>query len=413
MPILTSWRNRFWLPTMLLSVVALFAIAGLVQVWSYLTVPYHYAWPMKDDYDAYHYWAVDIVEHGLAMRLAPVPYALPAGFLYIYFVALCYKVFGILPPVVFIVQSAMLGGSVVLLFLAFRDEPGRPAKYLLLLGLAAFAFLDVGRQYALQLFSENLLIFELAGFFYLTQRGFVGGRSWARILALAVLGAIPLTRPNAVLFVPGALMWLIVNRRGVGFWRDLASGLVAFAVVFSLMALRNHAAGGQWTAFPPFPRNAVGGLDVPGYGGPLGTVVAAGQAQDWRGTRTLVELALRAWWRDPLEVAREYGRRILFTGGFLPLVQPEFRYRPHWMIMWAVFVGALAWRLARGVELGPMVELLLIWLVTFLGPVVATTQIANYGFRYVVPGVLPAVAGAVVLLLSPQPRSKLARRWNE
>jgi hypothetical protein len=83
------------------------------------------------------------VEHGLAMRASPAPYVRPAGFLFIYFV--------------------------------------------------------------LQLFSENLLIFGLALFCYLTRLGFVDHRRWARIAALAILGAILLVRPNALLLVPGAL----------------------------------------------------------------------------------------------------------------------------------------------------------------------------------------------------------------
>ena len=180
--------------------------------------------PMADDYDTYHYWAVDVVKNGLTMPAAPAPYTLPAGFGYIYFVALCYLILGIHPPAVFVAQSAMLGASVVLFFLAFRGELRRPAQLVLLLGLSFFAFLDVGRQYAIQLFSENLLIFLVAAFFYLARLGFIDGQRWARIAALTVLGAIPLARPNAVPFIPLALLWVIARRRGAGFWRDLALG---------------------------------------------------------------------------------------------------------------------------------------------------------------------------------------------
>jgi hypothetical protein len=397
-----SWRERTWLTSLCLGVIALFAVAGLLQVWSIYSQPYLYALPMADDYDAYHYWAVDIVNNGLAMRAAPIPYTLPAGFAYIYFVALCYLILGIDPPAVFVAQSALLGGSVVLFFLAFRGELRRPAQLVLLVGLSLFAFVDVGRQYALQLFSENLLIFLVAAFFYLARLGFIDGRRWARIAALAVLGAIPLARPNAVPFVPLALVWVIARRGGPGFWRDLALGGVALVLVFNLMGLRNYAAGGRWTLFPPLPfSNVSRGLDVPGYGGFDAWTTAMGPEAQWRGTPQVAELVLRGWRQDPAGVAKAYGQRVLYTAGFLPLLESAYRPRPHWMVMWAVFLGALTWRLARGLEVPPMVVLLLIWLVAFLGPVIAVTLITNYGFRYVVPAVLPAVAGAVVLLLTP------------
>ena len=167
------------------------------------------------------------------------------------------------------------------------------------------------------------------------------------------------------------------------------------------MAFRNHAAGYQWVAFTPVEWRA---LDVPGYGlGLPGAEAVVGHVERRQGALPVVKLIAYACARDPRGVGLAYARRILFVAGFLPLVQPQFRYRPHWMLMWAAFIGALVWRLVRGPRPGPMMELLLIWIVLFLGPVVAISSIANYGFRYVVPGVLPAVAGAVVLLAARRP----------
>lgn len=403
---LPSWL----IPVLLSTVVCLFALAGLWQVWHLVGQPYHYASPMKDDYDLYNYWAIDVAENGPAIGLAPVPYTLPAGFLYIYFVGLCYRIVGVHPPLVFVIQSAMLGGSVVLLFLAFRDELAQGGQLLLLLSVAAFGFLDIGRQYAIQLFSENLLVFEVAAFFYLARRGFVDGSRWARILALAILGTITLTRPNAILFVPAVLVWVVYRRRGARFWQDFACGLAVFLVVSSVMALRNHAAGGDWTAFPPFPRASLTGLSIPGYEDEASLFRAAGPEAEWHGTRSLLALSSRAWLQDPLRVASDYGRKILFLTGFLPAVVPAYSYRLHWMLMWAVFIVSLTWRLTHGIRLVPMLEILLIWLITFLGPVLAIAQIENYGFRYVVPAVLPAVAGAVVLGLSRERPSTSPRK---
>jgi hypothetical protein len=403
------WLEGWRLGALLGAVVVLFALAGVLQTWATLWQPYgYYRWPPRDDYEVYHYYAVDVVEHGLAMPSAPVPYYGPTGFGFIYFVALCYRLFGVHPPGVFVVQSAMLGSSVVLLFLAFRGGLPPPAQLVLLGGLASFAFLDVGRQYALQLFSENLLIFGLALFCYLVRLGFVQHRRWARLAALAVLGAMPLVRPNAVLFVPAALVWLAIRRRGPGVWRDMALGVVGLAAVFSLMGVRNHAAGGGWVLFMPAKWQS---FDVPGYGHRLpGAEAVLGPVARREGVLAVARVAAHALWHDPARVAPEYARRVLFVLGFLPLKHPDLRYRPHWMLMWSVLGAALAWRLRQGRRLGPMMELLLIWLGAYLGPVVAVSAIDNYGFRYVVPGVLPAVAGAVVLAAgAPPPRPEAAR----
>ena len=307
-------------PFILTAVVGLFALVGLWQVRHLLAQPYHYAWPMRDDYDEYHWYAVDVIRNGPAMSVAPVLYARPFGFLYIYFVALWYRIVGVQPPLVFVIQSAMLGGSVVLLFLAFRDALSRSAQVLLLMSLSAFAFLDIERQYAVQLFSENLLVFEIAAFFYLARRGFVDGRRWARILAFAVLGTITLTRPNAILFVPAALVWVVRRRRGARFWLDVACGVALLVAVSSLMAFRNHAAGGDWTMFPPFTREFLRGVSIPGYENVRSQLRAAGPPEEWNGTRSLIAVALQAWLHHPLLVVRDYGRKILFLAGFLPVV---------------------------------------------------------------------------------------------
>ena len=175
----------------------------------------------------------------------------------------------------------------------------------------------------------------------------------------------------------------------------MALGVVVLAAVFSLMGVRNHVAGGRWVLFMPADWRS---FDVPGYGHGLpGAEVVLGPMARREGGLMVVRVAAHAVWHDPARVLPEYARRILFVGGFLPLKHPDLRYRPHWMLMWSVLGTVLAWRLCRGPRLDPMMELLLIWLVVYLGPVVVVSSIDNYGFRYVVPGVLPAVAGAVAL----------------
>jgi hypothetical protein len=190
-----------------------------------------------------------------------------------------------------------------------------------------------------------------------------------------VLGAIPLVRPNALLFVPAALAWLAIRRRGPRVWRDTALGIVCLAAVLSLMGLRNYMAGGGWVMFTP---TAWYMLDVPGYGY---QVPGAEPCWDrWSAARAfaVVRLAAHAVWHDPARVCPVRGGR--FVAGFA--ASPGLgiaRTDAH--------VGGLGLKHAAppGPHGGAALRLAgyLPW------PAGGDVVDRNYGFRYVVPGVLP------------------------
>jgi hypothetical protein len=90
------------------------------------------------------------------------------------------------------------------------------------------------------------------------------------------------------------------------------------------------------------------------------------------------------------QAAIEQGRRLLFIAGFTRAMEPQYRLRPHWMLMWAgvaVFV-VMAIR-SRRLEFWQAV--VITYLAVYLGSLVTLRlEVQNYGFRMIVPA-LPCV----------------------
>lgn len=385
-----SPREDGFLPTraLLLILTGLFLAVGLVQVWPQWGAPPNFL--PGDDWAVYHNHAQDILAHGLALPMVRGVYTLPAGFLYNYFVALVYAVAGPRPEVVYLVQSLLLGMTVWLLHRAFAPGLSRRAGLALLAGLVLFALADVQRHYTMRLLSENLVL-PLVGLFF---RLLLCGRPWGPVWAMAALGAVALTRPNTVIFIPPLLAWLLLTRQGRGLVapRRLAWGLLLFALVFSAMGLRNHAVTGRWTLLTPSVWQM---FEVPGYG--LGLKQAPGHEQrpaEQQGALSVLGLVAKAFAERPLATAEAYARRLLYGFGFLPLVEPSYQYRPHWMLAWALYLAGLAHALVRRRALGAAQVALALYVWPLLAMVVGVAWVANYGFRFLVPIVLPMLAGA-------------------
>ncbi len=80
------------------------------------------------------------------------------------------------------------------------------------------------------------------------------------------------------------------------------------------------------------------------------------------------------------------GARALYMLGIPQFLQPTFRARPHWWLMWGLFavaVGAMVVR--RRVAFPDLVILIVI--VLYLGPLLLVAHIHNYGYRMLAPAV--------------------------
>lgn len=314
-----------------------------------------------DDWNSYAQYALDIIKNGVLIHAVEGDYVQPAGFLYNHFVALCLILFNNNLGAVYLVQASLLGVSVGVLYLAFKDHVGTMAKYLLLACLIGFGFIDVYKVYTFRLLSENLALPLTACFFFIYGLN-IGSNSYWRLMGLALLlGSATLVRPNMILFAASVALLSLFGMNGLGHsWPQRLVFVGLLLIVLSLLPLRNLAVGEsfrllatdahylshirKWNAHVP------GGNDLGGF--------------------------------------MLYIKKFLFCLGFNNVLEPAYSIRPHWMAMWA---GVFLWgwqRIAGRQETSSMEWMVLIFLISFYSVIIAVGAISNYGFRLLVPSIL-------------------------
>jgi hypothetical protein len=321
---------------------------ALITVWR--------AWPLVDDVtldggDDWHFYkrlAVSIVDGGLSIPGIASYRQVPHGFLYNYFVAGVFSVFGTNTAFVYVVQGLLTGVAVSLLWLVARPA-GRIAAGAALVLSGSVIFLDFTNRLSLRLLSENLFVFLAAGMLWLIAEALRRRDVALSGAAGALLGLAVLSRTSAVAWAAGIITlgaWAAMRRHiRPAMWIMFAA---AFAMVMCLLPLREYAAVG----YPNFH-----------------AITHTGD-----------------WVRPPADMTEwpaHFGRRVLFIAGATPLLAPEYRVRPHWMVIWAGVAAYVITRLTwRRPPTGPEAIVLLL-LPLYLVPVVLVAGVANYGGRMV------------------------------
>jgi hypothetical protein len=347
-----------------------------------------------DDWTTYHLYARDLVRNGWAMPSVPVPYAFPAGFLYVYLIGGSYILFGEYPNVIHVIQSLMLVVSVILFYKGFTHGVADRTKVVVLWLLAAFAFLDVQRYYVISYMPENLAIFECAVMFYTAARFFYQGKNSALLLLAAAMAALVLTRPMVILAVVG-VMAVLVGYRTLArrpSWRMLAAALAVYLLVASFMGARNYASGGQ---FIFFPRVEAKSMSIPGYGQWVYQTLGNIPSEAMVGPTAVITAILVAARDRPAEVVGDIWRKILFIVGFPNVYDSGMRPRPHWTLMWVAY-GAGLFLLRRRWDAYTLFGH--VFVLAMAGTLVMLVGLNNYGFRYVLPTIFSAFGGAVPIL---------------
>jgi dolichyl-phosphate-mannose-protein mannosyltransferase len=324
----------------------------------------------SDDWQVYKLYAESILSGGMTIPVVAGPYVRPAGFLYNYFLAGVFRLLGDNSSHAYVVQSALLGASIALMYVTLRNFVSTSVGYVYLVVVTAYEYVDVFRNYTFRLLSENLLIALLPLLFLLLLGAQAHQSLWQALLAGLVLGLAVLTRLN---LLPAALgltaIWF-----GYAAWTPRKHRWLVLPSVFCLvwcgvvllLPLRDYVVTGQlgfaaitytgdWN-LPQLPANT-----APGAGPPA--------------------VAL---------VVEPYVRNILFVLGYTPALDPQYRPRPHWVLLWAGFALALflLWR-----RKGPprfWEAAVYGFVILYLGPAVLVGYPGSYGFRTVVPA-LPAV----------------------
>ena len=78
-------------------------------------------------------------------------------------------------------------------------------------------------------------------------------------------------------------------------------------------------------------------------------------------------------------------KRILFSLGFLNLLNADYRFRPHWLIAWAAYFAYLCFNKHKRLSLWEATTHS--YIISYYGLLIFIAQVANYGFRMFIPAI--------------------------
>lgn len=324
-----------------------------------------------DDWVTYKIWSDAILHGGLSAPSMGAYAGTVHGFIYNYFVAGIFWVFGENTAYVYVVQGLLLGASASLLYVAWRRALSPLAGLGLLLGGALVIYVDVFRNISSRLLSENLFLFLLTATLSLYVEAHRRPSWRASALAGLALGAAVLSRTSLLVASVGLLLASgaqAARRRAV--WPVPAALVLGYVLAMGVLPARELAATGRPDVDLLAPRTA--DLNLP----PTESAAA---------------------------FVDHYARQALFTLGIANAIEPAYRIRPHWPVLW---LGALAygwWRIrgwwrAQALHIDVREQWVLLVLVLYLGPVLALSYPSNYGGRMVTV-VLPLVLALGVVFV--------------
>jgi hypothetical protein len=337
-------KNSVWI---VLAVLLAFSVYSLICLYPYtnsLTENSHGI----DDWNRYTRYALDIKNNGLSLPSVNETYFAPAGFLYNYFLAFCFVLFGENDVPVYIVQNIMLGTSVLLIFFSFKEKLGQRISHLLLICLILFAFFDVAKYYTFRFLSENLALFLISLFIYCISKK---GRSVYFYFGSAILGLLVLTRPNVIVFVFVFFMTMIYFRIKGKLRNNIGIMILLFTLTASLLFIRNLYVCGRLNVLPE---------------------EGLGFAEE-----SLTNFSFSLFFK-----------KILFCLGIFSPLDPSLMVRPHWVAFWIIYLYYLLskWRTQENFDIAETMVHLFVFSYFITLSVVAPV-INSYGYRLLIPGI--------------------------
>jgi tetratricopeptide (TPR) repeat protein/4-amino-4-deoxy-L-arabinose transferase-like glycosyltransferase len=348
-----------------LLIFAVALIVRLVHLWQLRSTPFFAT--LLGDANGYDQWA---------QRLAAgdwigtdVFYQAP---LYPYFLGVSYAIFGHDLLMVRIVQAVIGSASCVLLGLAgerlFSKPVGVAAGLAMALWAPAIFFDSLLQKAVLDMFFMCLSLWLIARIAGSREPGAAGRTAWA---ALGVsMGALALTRENALLLIAVVAVWIFVRSR-----RQLIPFAAGLAIVFTPVVVRNYSVdGGFHLTTSQFGtnfyignnRNADGTYASIrfGRGSPEYERIDATEVAEAALGRTLSPSEVSSYWTDlalnyitsqPADWARLTVRkvRLLFNRSEMIDTEAQESYAdfstPLWLLGWVTHFGVLVPLAAIGV----------------------------------------------------------------
>ena len=336
------------------SLILIFGMIAAIRLYPYQNELAEILNGPLDDWKMYAQTALDIHSNGLSIPSVNGDYDYPNGFLYNYFLAICFSIFGTNTTPIYIIQSCFVGLSIFVAYKTFREHMRPMTGMIFLIVFFLFGLLDMNKYYSFRFLSENLIILLLALFFYQTKKA-IETESWLNFLSSGMfLGLGIMTRPN--LFPIALLMIMIFTfytiKKKINF-SNYSILLTSFVICSSILALRNLSVTGNMTFFP------VNSFTF-----------------------------FKQYFTHPDLMAENIFHKLLFTGGYLSFINPVFQWRPHWTILWIIYFiySILKIRKKENFEIWEkQMHLFILSYAAIMIFVIDTNLIGCYGFRYILP----------------------------
>ena len=354
-----------------LVIVLIFTVAALFRIY----FNYYYSFELDDinldDWDRYFSNAIDIKNNGLLIQNIEENYLLPSGFLYNYFLAFCFLLFGVNITVVYFIQSAILGFSIAITFIVFKDFMSKNISWIFLFSMIVFAFVDIFKHYTFRLLSENLVLLTIPLFLLFLKKALLlnNNKKTLYFITGLFLGISVLIRPNifpfSLVFLSLVLMFIILNKTQLLSYFYLTA---SYLIIMSLLPLRNYFVTGE-LAFLPVDGNF---LDYIKRENPI------------------------SFTENFLNFLQFYYNKIIYIFGFLPNLEPKFNYRPHWMIMWLGYFIYIYSAIKRIVKERSFEIFIHVFIFMFYFIILLIAPITDYGFRIIIPSLFLVLGFSII-----------------
>jgi hypothetical protein len=314
-----------------------------------------------DDWNYYARYSIDIYKNGLSIPSLKSNYIAPAGFLYNYFLASIFYLFGPNLDFVFLIHSLLLSLTVYFTYRTFADGFGNIKKIIFLSALMLFAYYDVFEKYTFLLLSENLAIFLITIFFYFFKKAIDKESLKSLCLAAFFLGISVLTRPNIFPFTIMLLvLLLLVQIKNKISSKNVIFFCVLFLIVLTPLFIRNYWVTGSIKFLP-----------------------TKGDFFDY-----LVREYSNHSTSGIISFLLIYIKKVLYIFGFLSVLDPIYKFRLHWFIIWFMYIvylyNYIIFKIKNDFILWEIV--MNIYVASFYAILILLTQIQVYGFRFILPG---------------------------
>ncbi len=304
------------------------------------------------DWDWYAQYALNVKKDGIFNQN---PMSTPTSFLYTYFLAICFFLFGENTIPVYVIQSMLLSISIILIYFAFYNK--LKSKRILLLGtLIIFGLFDINKYYTFRCLSENLTIFLLAVFLFSFIKGIEKNQSHFQLLSSLSLALACLTRPNIWIF---AFIAILIYANYIKNFRKILVFISIFILISSIQPLTNYLINGNFMFFPS----------------------------------DRISFENNGYFSAALSIRNSF-RNLLSCFGFMSFTNPEFLWRPHWTIMWLAYFIGIIFKIKekQKFEFWEIISHLLIASYYLVIVLVVNPDNGSYGTRFFLPAILVVLA---------------------